>query len=643
MSSIYGKINFSLQPDLPVALSAMESSLNHWDADDKGQWHKGNTGLGHLMLYNTPESLNEKLPLHYEAKGLTITADARIDNREELFEKLYTNDSDKNSIADKSLIPDSTLILKAYEKYGEDCVQHLIGDFAFAIWDEQHQKLFCARDHMGVKPFFYYMDNNFFAFASEKKGLLALKDLNPHVNEDFLLKITASIRPTANETLYTHIKRLNGAHSLIVHQNRIRVSRYWDLDETKEISYSNPQEYIDRFLKLYTEAIRCRLRSAYPIGAELSGGLDSSGITCIAAEILHAENREICSFSYGLTQEEAQTTTIKTEESFANEVIQFAKVDHPIKVCSSGYSHFLEETDLSLRINDGPYHQTIWHSPIKKAGGAHGVRVLLSGFPGDELVTNKSNRYLLDYAVKGDYGSYFKYGKKEFSIFNLIKSLVRIKIGGNFFGILEPLIQRRKVNSVNNNEKNILSPGYFNKVENQIEKVEWPQNFNKLLKERILADHVSMRMELEDRNSIIYKLESRFPMADIRLVNYMLALPNIGKAGIGQNRNFYRRAMKGLMPDNITKRMDKTILMQPFALKELLERQDDTKQWLQELEGKTPDFINYDKLLSYYNCKTTDEIVGGSKIRKTTENSIRWNEKSSKVGRFNINLKNIQY
>lgn len=628
MSSIYGKINFNLQSDLSVELSAMESSLNHWDADDKGQWHKDNTGLGHLMLFNTPESLNEKLPLRNEAKGLTITADARIDNREQLFEKLYTIDSDKNNITDKSLIPDSTLILKAYEVYGEDCVEHLIGDFAFAIWDEQHQKLFCARDHMGVKPFFYYMDDNFFAFASEKKGLLALAALNKDVNEDYLLKITANIQPYPDETLYTHIKRLNGAHTLSLQKDQLNLKKYWDLDASKEISYNNPQEYIDRFLELFKEAIHCRLRSAYPIGAELSGGLDSSGITCLAAEILHSENRELSSFSYGLSPEEAAVNTRKTEEAFADEVIKFAKVDHPIKVCSSGYSHFLEETDLSLRVNDGPYHQTIWHNPIKKSAGANGVRVLLSGFPGDELVTNKSNRYIFNYTLKGDYISYFKVAIKEFGIFSSMKALARIKSGGDLFGLLEPLVKHKNISTTKNNEKNILSPGYFDKIKHQIPPGEWSKDFNDLLKQRILATHVSMRMELEDRNSIVYKVETRFPMADIRLINFVLALPNIGKTGIGTNRSFYRKAMKGLMPENIVNRTDKTILMQPFLLKEILERQSDAKQWLEELKDTTPAYINYDKLLSYYNCTTVDETIGGSKVRKTTENIIRWKEKS---------------
>jgi len=627
MSSIYGKINFNLQSDLPVELSAMESSLNHWDADDKAQWHHGHACLGHLMLYNTPESLNEKLPLHNEAKDLTITADARIDNRKELFEKLYTNDSDKDILADKSLIPDSTLILKAYEKYGEDCIEHLIGDFAFAIWDEQHQKLFCARDHMGVKPFFYYIDDNFFAFASEKKGLLALADLNKDVKEDYLLKIAGGIQPYADETLYTHIKRLNGAHFLSLQKDQLNLKRYWDLEASKEINYNNPQEYIDRFLVLFKEAIHCRLRSVYPIGAELSGGLDSSGITCIAAELLHSENRELSSFSYGLTEEERKTVTIKTEEHFADEVINYAKVDHPIKVCSSDYSHFLEEIDLSLRVNDGPYHQTIWHNPIKKSAGVNGVRVLLSGFPGDELVTNKSNRYILNLASKGDYISYFKTAIKEFGLFSSMKSLARIKSGGNLFGLLEPLIKQKNINTIEKNEKNILSPGYFDKVKNQIESKAWSKDFNDILKQRILANHVSMRMELEGRNSLVYKVETRFPMADIRLINFVLALPNIGKTGIGTNRSQYRKAMKGLMPENIVNRTDKTILMQPFALKEHLERQKDAKLWLEEQKENTPAYINYDKLLSYYNCETTDEIIGGSKVRKTTENIIRWKEK----------------
>src|SRR6187402_2276600 len=128
------------------------------------------------MLYNTPESLNEKLPYHNTDSGLTVTADARIDNREEIYELLNL------PVADAGQLADSTLILMLYKKYSGDCVKHLVGDFAFAIWDNNTETLFCARDQMGIKPFFYYQNDNYFAFASEIKGLLALPDIDKSIN-----------------------------------------------------------------------------------------------------------------------------------------------------------------------------------------------------------------------------------------------------------------------------------------------------------------------------------------------------------------------------------------------------------------------------------------------------------------------------
>ena len=151
MSVIFGKYHIKKQTLAKTDLIKMRDKLNHWEADDVGVWKNEYVGFGHLMLWNTPESLYEKLPLVSPHSGNIITADARIDNREELFLKL--------KITDKS-IPDSTLILAAYDKYGKDCVHHLIGDFAFAIWNANKEELFCARDHMGVKPFYYYLDND---------------------------------------------------------------------------------------------------------------------------------------------------------------------------------------------------------------------------------------------------------------------------------------------------------------------------------------------------------------------------------------------------------------------------------------------------------------------------------------------------
>ena len=126
----------------------------------------GTIGLGHRMLWTTPGSLNEKLPLSNASGDLIITADARIDNRDELIEALDLNGRLRQTITD------SELILAAFERWGEGCPERLLGDFSFAIWDRQKNRLFCARDHMGVKPFYYYLSNKVIVFASEIKALL---------------------------------------------------------------------------------------------------------------------------------------------------------------------------------------------------------------------------------------------------------------------------------------------------------------------------------------------------------------------------------------------------------------------------------------------------------------------------------------
>src|SRR5262245_20600165 len=163
----------------------MVASVAHRGPDASGSWCQGAVGLGHRMLWTTPESLSEKLPLANQAGDLAITADARIDNRDELTAAL--------GLPPHSGVTDSMLILLAYEHWGEHCPEKLLGDFAFAIWDGRKRVLFCARDHFGVKPFYYCHSGRLFAFASEIKALLSLPEVPRRLNEvrvaDYLVPI----------------------------------------------------------------------------------------------------------------------------------------------------------------------------------------------------------------------------------------------------------------------------------------------------------------------------------------------------------------------------------------------------------------------------------------------------------------------
>ena len=181
----------------------MNDKLSHRGPDGSKIWCEGSSSSWSSNAPHHPESLHETLP--FEEDGLIITADARIDNRKELSEKL--------DIEDKESVSDSYFILKAYRKWGEKCPEKLLGDFAFAIWDKNNEKLFCARDHMGIKPFYYYMSNNAFFFATEMKALLTIPEIPYKLNELKLAFYLTKSNSDKNLTFYKNILFLNPAHS----------------------------------------------------------------------------------------------------------------------------------------------------------------------------------------------------------------------------------------------------------------------------------------------------------------------------------------------------------------------------------------------------------------------------------------------
>ncbi|MCC7354739.1 MAG: lasso peptide isopeptide bond-forming cyclase, partial [Anaerolineae bacterium] len=287
MSAIAGIYSIDGKPVAPNDLERMAESLAHRGSDRQGLWHKGPVGLVHRMLWTTPESLHERLPLIDGTGDLVLTADARIDNRDELVKALGL----ASSLSDE--FSDSELILGAYQKWGERCPEQLLGDFAFAIWDAKRQHLFCARDPMGVRPFYYHHSALLFVFASEIKALHCLSQVPRLLNEMRVADYLVRLFEDRAITFYRDILRLPAAHSLIVARGgEIRLRRYWALDPSREVRLRSDDEYAEAFLGLFTEAVRCRTRSAFPVGSTLSGGVDSSSVACTARRVLTAAGKQ---------------------------------------------------------------------------------------------------------------------------------------------------------------------------------------------------------------------------------------------------------------------------------------------------------------------------------------------------------------
>ena len=390
MSGIVGIYRLDGGPADPADLGRMSETIAHRGPDSEGTHTDGSLALGHRMLWSTPESLGEKLPREDPTCELVITADARVDNREDLFARLGLSGHQSRRISD------SELILAAYRAWGERCVDRLLGDFAFAIWDKRRQSLFCARDHFGVRLFYYYLSNGLFAFASEIKGLLCLPSVPRRLNELKVAGHLASIDDDVTSTFYTDIARLPPSHSMTVDGNGARLSSYWSLDPSREVRLSSDGEYAESFREIFTEAVRCRLRSAYPVGSMLSGGLDSTSITCVARELLaQSGGGPLSTFSAVF-----DTVARSNERGFIEAAL-----------AQNGVRPYFLHADKVSPLTD--FEQVLWHQDealdagnlyvnwcLYRAAREQGVRVLLDGFDGDTTVSHGTG-YFIELAQAG--------------------------------------------------------------------------------------------------------------------------------------------------------------------------------------------------------------------------------------------------
>jgi asparagine synthase (glutamine-hydrolysing) len=431
MSAIAGILYLDRQPVERDHLAEMLDILSHRGSDGANIWCGENVGFIHRMLWTTPESLLETLPL--EKDNLVITADARIDNRDELISILEINHLPKERITDNDLI------LAAYQKWGEKCPEKLLGDFAFAIWDKQEQQLFCARDHFGVKPFYYYLSEKKFVFATEIKAILCISEASFQVSEVRIGDYLASLFEDKEITFYENILRLPPASQIILSAEKIEIQSYWSLNQARELKFGSDQEYADKFREIFTEAVRCRLRSAVPLGTMLSGGLDSSSITCTARRIMteNSNHEQLPTFS-AIFDEVKECD----EQPYINAVLS-----------QGGYKPNYIYGDKLSPLTD--IEKVLWHQDeplyafnlflnmgLYDVAQKKGIRVILDGFDGDSTISHGVG-YLRDLARQGKWFTLYReikgYARNfDLSAWDLQKSYV-------FNYAIDPIINKFKL------------------------------------------------------------------------------------------------------------------------------------------------------------------------------------------------------
>lgn len=557
MSGITGICNVDGRPVDPALLRRLTQAIAHRGPDGIGHWRAGPVALGHAMLHTTPESLRETQPLSAESPqpgDLCLTLDGRVDNRSELRSALEAKGCPPRSDTD------AELVLRAYQCWGEDCAQHIIGDFAFALWDAGKRKLFCARDLLGIKPFYYHFDSRVFTFSSDLRPLLELPGFQRNPNRGMLGEYLCCRITSKVETLYQNILRLPPAHRLVLQGGTLRISRYFQFDPAKSIRYGSDEEYAENFFAIFKEAVHCRLRSQAPVALWLSGGLDSSSILGMAGQLVKEgalTNRQLATYTLEFSHPDGD------ERAYASEAARMWSFD----------THSLNAdrvADEPLRANVQRHQDFPETSPwqeLNAMASRKGSRVTLTGDGADEWLAGH-----LSHCADLLRGLRIPTLVRQFR-----QDVAQVHIWGNYKDpyparlfvewCLRPLIPH-VLKSVANHVMaedipSWVSSGFATDVRlrDRLKRRGKPPHFPTIAQQRM---HASLEdgsgvvgMEMDDREDAYLGIERRHPFCDRRLIEFGLALPEEQRWRGEQTKFVLRQAMRRHIPHSVRRRRTK--------------------------------------------------------------------------------------
>lgn len=537
-------------------LYLMSEAIAHRGQDGSGIWAKGSVGFGHRLFQTTPESLQEFLkgaqPLTNENGSLCLTLDGRIDNRNDLKSDLLARGHSLRAATD------AELVLRAYECWGEDCAARLIGDFAFAIWDEDRRQLFCARDFIGIKPFYYFSDGRSFLFSSELHALFEFAEVPALINEGMVGEYLSVNICSRDETLFAQIKRLPPAHCLTVESGKLNLRRYWDVDPAKQIRYRRDEDYGEHFLQLFREAVKCRMRVHGGIAADLSGGLDSSSIVSVAQLLI--KSGEVAGNGF-----EAFSKVFPGEAYDESEYIRAVVEKCNVASTLIPPSRMPTErfTEHARRYRDFPgYPNGGIVDPIWDLARQKGCRVNLSGVGGDDVFTVSQQHF----SVTLRQGRFLKAWQD-----------LRLAVEGQVVSSIPParlyvraairrLFANRRAKIARQTDEALpewINPDFARRIEladrlrQNSSALQFADADQESLYGVVFDSWILHNLEVDERVATLYGLEQRQPFRDRRIVEFCCAIPAEQRERNCLTRIALRTAMRGILPESVRRRRTK--------------------------------------------------------------------------------------
>jgi len=561
MSGLFGIISLDLSPIDNLLLEKMGTWMEYRGPDAKQIWTGEFVALGNTFLNTSKYPISKSQIINWK-DTVWITSSARIDDRDNLLQKL--------NLKSENIITDAQLILEAYLRWEEDCLQHIIGDFSFAIYDNRNESLFCGRDHFGIEQFYYTIISNQLIF-SNCLGCLLLSPKTPREVDNITIGdfILFGVSQSHDRTFYKSIKKLPPGHILnISRRNKEQsITPFWSLEKKDEIIYRNPSDYIENFKFLLRSAVIDRIQSP-KISISLSGGLDGPAIAaiCKTVSVSNAKSAPIFHAFTSTYQKEFD----KEESRLAKQTADFLEI--PIDFLVTKISEPFPDWDMDPLLLPNPYFAGPFRSKpnsrYQKMGNFSPV--ILTGMGADTILGVSSGHFgRLIYNRKigpllSDSYSYWSLFKK-FPNFYVNTDQIRVLIAGK--QIRHPFITW--LNSSFVNEFNLRDrweyfcspPNMHNTPHDmahwELSSTYWP----------------AIPLALNDSQGLA--IESRHPFFDIRLINFVLAIPPY----LCNDKMILREVVKGILPERVRTRKKTSLGVDPFKLYV----QNNTRKWIESL------------------------------------------------------------
>ena len=577
MSGIGGIFNFDGAPVEDQILTALGQGLAAHGPDGGKYIATGPLGMVYRAFHTNRESRLEKQPL-VSRYGHILCWDGRLDNREELIALLSDELRDDRT--------DVAIVMAGYLKWGRNCFSRIIGDFALALWDPVARTLSLARDVIGPRPLYYHANEKRILWSTELTSILDIAGMRLQINDEFVAGFLSGL-PDLGQTPYKDVHGVLPAHVLTVSANRVGVHRFWKLNFDREIRYQTDAEYEEHFRSLFRDAVQSRLRADKPVWSELSGGMDSSSIVCMASDIIR--------------KGESQTKSLETVSRVFDE---FQKSDErkyilPVEEKIGKRGLHLREDDYRI-IAPWPteyvpalptYEANVsaYYQEVRQAMHRTGSRVLLSGHGGDNVLMGDGNPFteLAQLLMQGKFLSLHRRLRAWTSTLNkpYFPFLKRIVL---------PLLPRSLQSTSSSTTDKVLrlfNPDFVKRMDlsrRMLAPFDMSGTLHPGRRYQMTCFSIVQKQLSVDFRHELCDAEFSYPFTHRPLIEFLFAIPIEQRVRPKQSKSILRRALRDLLPIELVNRQQARITIWD-AVGRTVRREGST---MQQLFRGAPESLN---------------------------------------------------